>query len=92
MEVLDGARTTLERTRPRIILEWERRHASGPDSDLASIARLLGPLGYHGHFFHAGRLLPVEDFDAERHQAQVGERYWDRADYSNNFAFACEEP
>jgi len=85
--VLRGARATLARWRPTVLVGAEERHRAG---NLAEIAALMGELGYGGHFVHDGRLNPLADFDPARHQdvsrsKSVGATHPD--DYVHNFLF-----
>jgi len=87
LEVLEGAREVLGRLRPRIILECERRHLGMTGHELSEVFDLLAELGYAGSFFDDGKLAAIEEFDGDLHQSEVGDRFWDRAGYCNNFLF-----
>lgn len=67
--VLRGARGTLARCRPVLLIELEYRH--GPvDLALAQLAEL----GYRGEILIAGRWRPLDQFDLAGHQARVAPR------------------
>ncbi len=89
--VLDGARKTVERYHPRLLVEIEERMSPGA---VDRIARTLGRLGYHGYFIRGQELEPIEHFDARSMQrpediagfgAGVPRRHF--AGYINNFLF-----
>jgi FkbM family methyltransferase len=90
--LLEGARNTLARSRPAVLIEVVERLARG------GVARTNGffrELGYRGHFVYRRELLPVEAFDAETMQREdnipdltanldTRERF---PDYAYNFLF-----
>jgi hypothetical protein len=84
--VLNGARKTLERERPALLIEIEDRHNPG---GLGRICALL--TGYEGYFFAQGRRRPLSDFDPEIHQRpeDLDSAYEARrqSPYVNNFLF-----
>lgn len=95
--VLRGARRTIERCRPRVLIEAEERHAPG---SVRRIQAFFRRFGYRGYFVLHRRLAPIECFDPARMQ-----RSEDIADYTlgvprarferyiNNFLFLPgEEP
>jgi FkbM family methyltransferase len=59
--VLEGARNTIVRCQPRMLVEIEERVAAGR---VRRIAGWFAELGYRGHFVFGKRLLPVVDFNA----------------------------
>jgi FkbM family methyltransferase len=81
-EVLDGARETIRRHRPTIMVEHEVSHAGAAFGD---VFQRLAELGYEGVFLLRGRLLPLAAFDAARHQGP-GTRKADGS-YVSNFFF-----
>jgi len=81
--VLRGARSILSIHAPLVVMECEGRHLGG-GSVMDALAELR-ELDYDGHFVQRGRLVPIAEFDPAIHQAKVGERYWDRREYCNNF-------
>jgi FkbM family methyltransferase len=85
LEVFQGAERLLQKHRPLLIFECERRHLSDRNMD-DTFAFILG-FGYRGSFVHGRRLIPLAEFKPNVHQRQEGERYWDSTDYCNNFVF-----
>jgi FkbM family methyltransferase len=81
-QVIDGARETLLRCQPNILIEIEQRHI---DVDISEIFGRFSDLGYRGSFLSKGRLLDLEKFDPATMQEP------DAADgrglYVNNFVF-----
>lgn len=88
--VLDGARETLRRHRPALVVEIEQRHLRG--KAVADIVEPLVEQGYECHCLGGGRSFPWSEFELERDQlAHLDED--DRllpqnaAKYTNNFVF-----
>jgi FkbM family methyltransferase len=93
--VLQGARRTIARCRPRVLVEAEERHGRG---SVRRIQAFFARLGYRGYFVCQGRLAPIEHFDPQSMQ-----RSEDIADYTlgmprtrferyiNNFLFLPSE-
>lgn len=89
LAVLRGATDTLTRNRPAVLVEAEERHH--PNA-VAAITELLAGLGYEGYFDSGDGRVPVEEFDAARHQdpANIGGRedgWAAHGVYVNNFVF-----
>ena len=82
-DVLQGARLTLQDSRPALLIEIEQRHNSRP---IAEIFDWLSSDGYQGFYLDFGQLQPVSHFNLERDQssAQFGLK---RGRYLNNFLF-----
>jgi FkbM family methyltransferase len=59
--VLDGARDTLCRCRPNILVEIEERHSPGA---IGRVSAFLSGLDYSGLFARNGELLDIGDFDS----------------------------
>ena len=78
--VLDGARDTIARDRPVLLIEMEEAHTAQPIEE--AIARVES-LGYRGLFLHRGVLRPIDAFDGDRHHRQAASRQ----DYVFNFIF-----
>jgi FkbM family methyltransferase len=92
LAVLRGAQRTIQRDRPVIVLECEERHLAGiAGVNVTDVIQWVEKMGYSGSFVWRGRLTPVVRFDAKIHQAKIGERYWDSANYCNNFVFLPEK-
>ena len=84
MNVLSGARRTLEAYSPILIIEIEQRHL-GQHSIYDSF-QTLRDFGYKGKFINNGNLECISSFDVENHQTKflndVHSNY-----YINNFIF-----
>ena len=83
LEVLKGARETLRREQPLLLVEIEQRHLRFP---MTEVFAFLQNLGYAGWFLSAGRLRPLEEFAYESHQ-QPYLTDVNRPAYVNNFYF-----
>jgi FkbM family methyltransferase len=84
LEVLEGARHTLEAHRPALLIECETRHR--PDGNVRPVFDFLLSRGYEGTFFLGHERLPLTQFRAEEHQRLRPDGTLPR-DYANNFAF-----
>jgi FkbM family methyltransferase len=86
LSVLQGARRTLEKHRPKILVECEARHR--PDADVRPVFEFLQSLGYAGSFFVGRSRQPLAAFDSAIHQ-RLDPQHPDRLvpGYVNNFAF-----
>src|SRR5260370_18334280 len=62
LAVLHGARETIMRCHPRLLVEIEERHSNG---GVLRTAAFLDALGYRGYYVHARRLAPIECFSAD---------------------------
>lgn len=82
-EVILGARETLARERPRLLVEIEEYHTRRPiEEDLAFVEGL----GFRGYFLKERKTLtPLSAFDPETHHRRA--REGDRAQYVFNFIF-----
>lgn len=80
MEVLAGARGTLQHFRPTLLIEIEDRHSGRP---LAESVAEIESFGYNAHFLRNQSLHPFSNFDPAWHQfgAKSG------SDYIFNFIF-----
>jgi FkbM family methyltransferase len=94
LEVLEGALETIESDRPTFLIEAEERHRPGT---VARVVDFLRRLGYSGFFIDCGKIHPVQEFDAAKHQDPkqasliVGDRRGAYANYINNFIFLHHE-
>jgi FkbM family methyltransferase len=80
--VIRGARETLAREHPVLLVEIEQRHLDVP---IRSVFDEILAHGYEGAFLDGARLRPLADFDPARHQAFEG---GPRAkEYVNNLLF-----
>lgn len=84
--VLAGAKSTLNRYGPPLLIEIEDRHNPG---GLERIAHSLAQLGYRGFFYFERRRHNLEDFKPEVHQLldNVDAGSSRRRKYVNNFVF-----
>jgi FkbM family methyltransferase len=80
-EVLDGARETVRRCRPVMLIEMEERYTKIPIE--AALSRVL-ELGYVGMFLAHGALRPLDQFDPFAHRRG--------APYIANFIFLPKQP
>jgi FkbM family methyltransferase len=79
--VLEGARETLRRERPTVLVEMEERHTGEPIE--ASLARMKEIYDCDGFFLRDGQLRPITELDPEaEHRRAVGTRR-----YVFNFIF-----
>ena len=87
--VLLGARNTIERNRPSLLVESENRHNPGVTGRLFGFFR---ELGYSGYFLDGNDIVTVEHFDPDRDQRSenVGEG-GKSGRYINNFIFLPNE-
>lgn len=87
LSVLNGARKTLEKFRPTVIIECEERHNIGA---ITAMAAFFDDLDYTGYFIHRGALKPFSEFDAGILQSRNNVKAIDgprSPDYVNNFIF-----
>lgn len=82
--VLEGARETIARDRPSLLIEMEEAHTKQPIEEAIAAVEALG---YRGLFLNRGVLRPIDAFDGERHhRSAAGD-----ADYVFNFVFLPKE-
>jgi FkbM family methyltransferase len=81
-QVIEGARQTLVRNRPNLLVEIEQRHNARP---IGEIFELIAGLGYDGWFLLGGTLRPLHEFDvlALQNPAHAD----GHGPYVNNFVF-----
>lgn len=82
-EVIEGARETLARDRPRLLIEIEEYHTRRPiEDDLAFVEGL----GFRGYFLKQHEVLtPLSSFDPDAQHRKAHNR--DRLNYVYNFIF-----
>jgi FkbM family methyltransferase len=83
LEVLRGAAMTIAECKPMVLVEVEQRHLNFP-MDL--VFNEFSSFGYEGFFTANGKLLPLEAFSYEVHQAPFAHDVLSRH-YVNNFIF-----
>jgi FkbM family methyltransferase len=87
LEVLTGARATLRRHRPKMMVEIEQRHTMAP---ITETFEFIGNLGYRGEFLDSGgQTRDIREFDPTLDQAANLSNV-DSAEYVNNFIFHPE--
>jgi hypothetical protein len=90
LAVLQGAKRTIGRDLPNLLVEAEERHRRDA---VASVDAFLQPLGYEGWFLLDGALHPIDLFNADLRQnpAALAARLAPAKDatntYINNFLF-----
>ncbi len=85
LAIFQGARRILGESRPLLVFECENRHL--PHGSVEDVFAFLAECGYKGYFFSPGGVRPLSAFNAVIHQSQGVSRFWDKADYCNNFLF-----
>jgi FkbM family methyltransferase len=88
LAVLHGARQTLAKYRPTLLIECEARHR--PDGEVRPVFEFLESLGYSGSFFCRGYRQPLAAFDPPLHQPSISDTGQPSRGYVNNFVFECE--
>lgn len=79
-EVLAGARETIARDRPNLLIEMEETHTKQP---IENALHCVLDMGYRGLFLHNGVLRSLERFHGDQHHRKAVER----KDYIFNFIF-----
>ncbi len=86
LEVFRGASEILNNDRPKLIFECENRHLNS--IKVEDVFEYLTGLNYKGYFFLNGKLTPIEQFNANQHQAIDDKlEIVDKKNYANNFVF-----
>jgi FkbM family methyltransferase len=85
LAIFQGARRILSESRPLLVFECENRHL--PHGSVEDVFAFLAECGYEGYFFSPDGVRPLSAFDAVIHQSQGVPRFWDKANYCNNFLF-----
>jgi FkbM family methyltransferase len=85
--VLDGASRLLNRSRPNLVMEIEKRHMG---QDPAVVFDRLLKLDYRGWFIWGGGLLSIDRFECRIHQ-QVANLTVSNPRYASNFIFTPRE-
>lgn len=85
--VLKGAKQTLLRDRPVLVVECEERHMR-QGSCVQDMIDWVCALGYSASVCTPlGKEFSATQYRSDLHQKQVGDRFWDAKDYCNNFIF-----
>jgi FkbM family methyltransferase len=85
--VLAGASATLGVSKPALLIEIEQRH--NPNQPIREIFDYIESRGYRGLFFKGGKLIPINQFDAERDQSMRSFALKPYL-YHNNFLFLAD--
>jgi FkbM family methyltransferase len=85
LEVIRGARQTLLRNHPVLLVEIEQRHHQ-EESINAIFSTILG-LGYRGQFFWKGRPRAIGEFSPGQYQRSFDPHLRKPTGYINNFVF-----
>lgn len=83
-QVLLGARQTLARDRPNLLIENEFAHLG---EDVHEVFSLLAELDYQGLALIGGTLRPISDFSVRRDQIEAAARGPGTGRYVKNFVF-----
>jgi FkbM family methyltransferase len=86
-EVILGARETILKSRPLLLIELEERHRKGSVFDTANYLRKN--FGYRGFFLENSRLVSIENFAIDKHQKIDADGSVIKP-YFNNFIFLSE--
>ena len=68
LNVLEGAKRTISRDRPTLLIECEERHNPGGVSKLRELFR---DAGYEGRFLHMDRMRSLDEFDVKNTKAMT---------------------
>ena len=87
--VLSGARATIGKHRPVVLVEVEERHRKG---SVEALRQMMESWGYEGFFFEDGQQTLISAFDKQVHQPDLGVfpgKRFKRQElkYYNNFLF-----
>lgn len=82
LSVIEGARDTLSRCRPIILIEIEQRHIDRP---IVDVFQRIQQLGFVGSFITNGEEHQIDEFDVVKHQFLVDGM--PGKEYVNNFIF-----
>ncbi len=91
LEVLEGARATIQRYSPSLLIECEERHRPGA---LQKINEDLSSLGYIGAFIFEGSAYAMNEFDHFTHQNSDSVTFGGKVlgkQYVNNFIFSRDK-
>ncbi|MEM7551459.1 MAG: FkbM family methyltransferase [Bacteroidota bacterium] len=80
--IIKGAKKTIERNKPNLIIEIEQRHI---DFDISEVFDGINEMGYKGYFFQDNKIHSISNFNTGKHQPldQIGVYNV----YINNFIF-----
>ena len=84
-QVIDGAKETIVREHPVLLIEIEQRHLD--DTPITNLFDEIRQLGYEGYFVYQGSLLKIEEFSCEKYQKDFLMSSAFSSNYINNFIF-----
>ena len=89
LDVIRGAKDTITKYQPVILVEIEQRHLSFP---MNLVFEEILAYGYKGFFLYQSKFHPISEFSSEFHQALLTteENMKDNRNYINNFIFSTE--
>ncbi|MDJ0736973.1 MAG: FkbM family methyltransferase [Nostocaceae cyanobacterium] len=82
--VIDGARETILREKPILIVEIEQKHIK--DKPIDHVFEQITGLGYTGYFLYQSSLTPISEFSCENHQNSASNTRQNH-EFINNFIF-----
>lgn len=85
LKVFEGAVGILQKKKPILLFECEQRHLG--ETPIENVFSFLEKYGYQGFFIDQKQLKPIADFAVSKHQKQGNGKFWEAADYCNNFVF-----
>ena len=83
-QVIEGAKKTLEASKPVIVVETEQRHIG--QTPIENVFQNFFDLGYRGMFLSDEKVIDIDDFQYEKHQKPYLENVFSE-NYINNFIF-----
>ncbi|MCR9074436.1 MAG: FkbM family methyltransferase [bacterium] len=86
-DIFRAGSEVLRRFTPTVLVECEKRHANDDADPVGELWAIFRELGYRGQCFAGGRLIPIDEFDYAKHQADPD----DKPNYGNNFFFTHPE-
>ena len=86
-EIFLAGSAMLAKFTPTVLVECEKRHSEPGDDPVGELWSIFKELGYDGHCFCGGRMIPLDEFDYDKHQADPD----DKPNYGNNFFFTHPE-
>jgi FkbM family methyltransferase len=92
LEVIEGARDTIHRTKPVLLIEIDLYHLKNKDSFDYTL-NYIQSFGYNAHFLYNNRLFPIQEYNIDRHHNNyINKKNKFKSkqtakDYINNFFF-----
>ena len=83
-QVIEGAKKTLEASKPVIVFEIEQRHIG--QTPIENVFQNFFDLGYRGMFLSDEKVIDIDDFQYEKYQKPYLENVFSE-NYINNFIF-----